>query len=113
MESWEVVRRMVPRGTSHIMARMMRVTSDYVRRWRKPAPEFNEDGAVAASNSLTLEGCTDHTLECLVKFIEAGEGIKEKVQIEIRNRGGIQTSNVQSMSPRLHEREMTCQYRER
>lgn len=150
MESWEVVRRMVPRGTSHIMARILRVKPDYVRRWRKPTPENNEDGtgfrnpidrfcdfieggflidpieprlaveyitnfyrqlvrrhenrgfagsaerrdacaqlltaSAEAVNSLTIEACTDHTLECLVKLSEAVDRAKEKVQAELHTR---------------------------
>jgi hypothetical protein len=45
MESWEVLRRLLPRGkAATIVARYLHVSPDYVRRWCVPTPEENEDG---------------------------------------------------------------------
>lgn len=46
MESWEVLRRILPRGgkATAIVARYLNVSSDYVRRWCLPTPEENQDG---------------------------------------------------------------------
>lgn len=150
MESWEVFRRIIPRGKSSVFARFLHVSSDYVRRWCLPTPDDNEDGtgfrnpidklcdcidaafisdpieaalipefinehyrrlvrrhervgfggsdarrdagaellsgAVAAVNSLNVEGVTNNTLNDLVRLTEACNRIKEKVQAELVSR---------------------------
>jgi hypothetical protein len=46
MESWEVLRRIIPKNTraTAIVARYLHTTADYVRRWCLPPPEENDDG---------------------------------------------------------------------
>lgn len=44
MESWEVLRRIIPRGKSTVVARFLHVSPDYVRRWCLPPADENDDG---------------------------------------------------------------------
>ncbi len=44
MESWEVLRRIIPRGKASVVARMLHVTPGYVNRWCSPPAEDGSDG---------------------------------------------------------------------
>lgn len=51
MESWEVLNKAIPKKESGAVARMLNVTADYIRRWRR---EPESDDAPSASGQRSI-----------------------------------------------------------